>query len=121
MLCKRIFGQISQSDPAGGIVINVVIILAMFNPSLYYVESNFVTDPRDSQNGIDHVLSPEPVAVKEGCKTPPNGSCVPAIFTINQLKRKFDSVDNIMDRIDEGISTLRKIEVQCSVFCTVVN
>lgn len=43
--------------------------------------------------------------------TPP-ATAVPAIFSINQLKRKFDSVDNIMDRIDAGISTLRKIEVR---------
>lgn len=43
--------------------------------------------------------------------SPTPAAGVPAMFTINQLKRKFDSVDNIMDRIDEGISTLKKIEV----------
>ena len=53
----------------------------------------------------------QPPQTKELSKTPPAGQCVPAMFTINQLKRKFDSVDNIMDRIDAGISTLRKIEV----------
>lgn len=53
----------------------------------------------------------QPPHIKERSQTPPAGSCVSAMFTINQLKRKFDSVDNIMDRIDVGISTLRKIEV----------
>jgi len=55
-------------------------------------------------------------------KTPPGpGPCVPAMFTINQLKRKFDSVDNIMDRIDAGISTLRKIEVRILIYCYINN
>lgn len=57
-----------------------------------------------------------PPSSKERSQTPPATNCVSAMFTINQLKRKFDSVDNIMDRIDAGISTLRKIEVGIFAF-----
>lgn len=57
-------------------------------------------------------VTPEQSLYRGVSKTPPPMSAVPAIFTINQLKRKFDSVDNIMDKIDAGISTLKKIEVR---------
>ena len=77
---------------------------------LLYIDV-YVVDPRENDSAVEQLLNDSQPVTKEPPKTPPNGSGVPAIFTINQLKRKFDSVDNIMDRIDEGISTLRKIEV----------
>ncbi|XP_067937050.1 calponin homology domain-containing protein DDB_G0272472-like [Watersipora subatra] len=71
-----------------------------------------IYDSRDAQKGTDSLMNELPASRERPVsKTPPSAHSVPAIFTINQLKRKFDSVDNIMDRIDEGISTLRTVEV----------